>query len=155
MALNVPPASEILPLISELNHVYTDQMTLHYVTANQPCPDCVYDPVTQQSTDVTCQTCGGRGMITVDNPITIPVSIDYPDEFNYDYTAAGQAMTGAITVVIDIVEINQYNIDPEKVTYFEWMGSQYELEKMEKGVFNGVLYEYDLVLYKKGTHGGE
>lgn len=153
--LNVPSVQSLLPLISALNHTYPEQLTLHYQSAEVPCPDCQYDPVTQQTTNIFCQTCGGRGFITQDHTITIPASIDYPDEFRYDYLPAGFALTGKIMVVIDAQEIAQYNIDPQQVDYYTWQGSDYIMIKMEKGVLNGILYEYDLYLEKKGIHGGE
>jgi len=151
----VPQVETLLPLISTLNHTYPEQLTLHTLAVQSSCPTCAYDPVTQQSADIYCQTCGGRGFIYQNQEITIPASIDYPDEFIYDYHPAGFALVGKIMVVIDSLEIVEYNIDPQKVDYYTWLGSDYIMVKMEKGVLNGYLYEYDLYLEKKGIEGGE
>ena len=155
--LNVPDVTSLIPLISALNHTYPEQLTLHYITADSPCPavGCGYDPVTQQAINMMCQTCGGRGLITTETTVTVPASIDYPDEFNFDYHPAGFALTGLIMAIIDSVEIAAYDINPETVTYYSWQGSDYILDKMEKGVIDGVVYEYDIYLTKKGVNGGE
>lgn len=155
--MNVPDVSSLLPLISALNHTYPEQLTLVYVTPDAPCtaPGCGYDPVTQQAINIYCQTCGGRGLVTSTSTITIPASIDYPAEFTYEYLPAGFAQVGDIMAIIDAFEIATYNIDPQTVTYFQWQGADYILDKMEKGTINGVVYEYDVYLTKKGVNGGE
>ena len=153
--LNVPQVQTLLPLISTLNHTYPEQLTLHTIAVERPCTDCAYDPVTQQSANIYCTTCGGRGFTYANESITIPASIDYPDEFMYGYFPAGFALYGKIMVVIDALEIGEYQIDPQKIDYFTWLGSDYIMVKMEKGVLNGYLYEFDLYLEKKGIQGGE
>ncbi len=155
--MNVPIATDLIPLISALNHTYPEELALHYVVPNAPCnaPGCGYDPVTQLALNVMCPTCGGRGLITTDTVITVPASIDYPDEFTYQYLPAGFSLTGDVMAIVDSYEIGMYDINPETVTYYTWQGSDYILDKMEKGVINGIVYEYDIYLTKKGVQGGE
>jgi len=41
------------------------------------CPDCTYDPVNKESTDPSCQTCGGAGQILDEKKAKIKAFVNY------------------------------------------------------------------------------
>ena len=45
------------------------------VESSSDCPDCNFNPVTKQSTDAKCQTCGGRGRVYSSKRIVLPAFV--------------------------------------------------------------------------------
>ena len=139
--MRFPDPNKILKKISEANHIYTEMVTLHFITKTD-CPDCGFDPVRHESVNPNCKTCGGSGFIEQDNPITIPVSFENPSSLDdVETLAIGEYKADRILITIDRKELEQYNIDIHKVRYFTHDGVDYVLDKAQEEYLNGVKYE--------------
>lgn len=144
--MKLPNAEKIIEKISEINHIYPEQITLHFIDKT-PCPSC-FDPVNKESTDINCSECGGDGYIETDNPLTIPVSVSGSEQ-DKEFVPIGTYFSNDLIITIDKLELDQYSIDVKKVDYFTFDGENYILENYKYGYLNGIRYEVKCLLHKK------
>ena len=145
----------ILTAISNINHVFTETITLHKFTKTR-CTSCEYDPIRNASVDVNCPTCGGTGWIQTDNPSTIQASADYEGDFDTNPLLTAQDFDSNIVyITLDIKELNTLNQDNafnltdvvqlehflKQYDYITWDNTNYELISFQPGWLEGILYE--------------
>ncbi|MHA1754693.1 MAG: hypothetical protein ACTSYR_04165 [Candidatus Odinarchaeia archaeon] len=146
--MRVPSSDKIIKYISEINHIYPEEITLHYISKTV-CPDCTFNPILKESTNILCPTCGGDGYIETDNPIIIECSVEGIDEEDVLLIPSGLVISDLIKITIDKKEIDQYNIDVTKVDYFTYNGDDYILSSFRKESLDKVVYEVNCILRKK------
>jgi len=146
--MRVPDPQKIIEKISEVNHIYTDEITLHFVTEID-CDQCGYDPVRGEGLDINCPKCGGSGKIKVDDPITIDVTVETEDEAELEFLEAGTFLKDQLFITIDRQEYENHNIDIEKVDYFTFQGEDYVLVAYRKQYLQNIFYEIRCKLEKK------
>lgn len=128
------------------------------------CPDCGYDPIRKESTNLNCQTCDGIGKIIDSITYTIPSSIETEEDFSFDYANVGRISNGEILATIDSLEIKtilntdgKYSMDNyqdikkflDQYDYFEWKGAKYVLKSFQPGYLQGNFYEISMTLSLK------
>lgn len=98
------------------------------------CPDCGYDPITQESTDITCETCGGLGVIitTVKLPITAGVIKHDNDNIQHN---SGVEVGSKLTLDISIVDYNLYSSFIDTMEKIEVDGVNYRpIDRSLRGI---------------------
>jgi hypothetical protein len=146
--MKVPAPEKIIKYISKINHIYPEKITLHR-QAKEDCPSCSYNPVHGGSSNPFCPTCGGKGYIITDNPLTIDCSVDNLDEAQINLIAPGEVLTDLLSITIDSQEITEHNIDVTEIDYFTYRGSDYVLKAYTEETLQGVLYEINCILKRK------
>jgi hypothetical protein len=163
--MNIPQSNirNMLNSISSLNHVLNETLRLVQYT-NSDCPDCGYDPIRKESTDPSCPTCGGKGVIQTQVNIDIPSSIETAQDFIYSYAEVGRLLDGEIVATIDNLEIktilnssNKYSMDSQddikkfldQYDHFEWKGGKYVVKSFNANYLQGTFYELSITLKLK------
>jgi hypothetical protein len=79
-----------------------------------PCPDCVFDPILNESTDLDCPTCGGSGVITSEESNTFEASI-LSDEIDIRYGPEGSGPKKR-TLILDF-SIRDYEANEDEFVF--------------------------------------
>ena len=104
--MRVPDPEKIVEKISEANHMYSENITLHRITKT-PCASC-YDPILKESTDINCPDCGGSGYSETDDTLTIPVGVSR-NVGDIELLGVGTYFSEELVVTIDKQELDQHN----------------------------------------------
>ena len=144
--------NSMLNSIKKANHMLTETLILHYYTKTV-CSGCGIDPVNKEAINYNCPVCGGTGYSIEDKMIDIPVSFEYLSSDNKLNSEVNRLKPGVyddsvILITIDKEEMDEYNIDIDKVDCYEWNNTKYRIISKEPGVLGGTIYEINLMLEK-------
>jgi hypothetical protein len=160
--MNIPQSNlnNMLNSISGLNHVLNETLRLVKITTT-PCPNCKFDPIRKESTDPTCPTCGGAGVIQTPVNTDIPASVETKEDFVYSFAEVGRLLDGEVLATIDKLEIvtilnknGTYSMDSQsdiksfldQYDHFEWKGARYVVKSFQPNYLQGNFYELAITL---------
>lgn len=98
------------------------------------CPDCGYDPITEESTDITCSTCGGLGVIVT--TVNIPLQAGVHELSNDNQLEdAGVVQNSMLLLDISITDNDTYNAYINPMMKIEIDGVNYrEISRKLRGI---------------------
>lgn len=163
--MNIPQSNirNMLNSISGLNHVLNETLRLVQYTSTD-CPDCSYDPIRKESTDPSCPTCDGKGVIQTQVNTDIVSSVETSADFIYSYAEVGRLLDGEVVATIDNLEMTtilnpngKYSMDNQldikkfldQYDHFEWKGGQYIIKSFQANYLQGTFYELSITLKLK------
>lgn len=127
-----------------------DSETVYFIKQEQEvCPECVFDPINQESSNPFCPACNGRGFVTTDIKTAITACVDRATGLENAYQAGGRLQKGAVVMTVHEGELARsgYPLDADWIAEFDWVeiaGRRYILAEGDSVIpqtLQGEIYE--------------
>ena len=101
-----------------------DSETVHFIKQKRTdCPECVFDPINQESSNPFCPSCDGVGFISVEIKTPIVASVDRATGLEHIYQPGGRLQKGSVIMTVHESQLVSagYSLDADWVNEIDWV----------------------------------
>lgn len=104
-------------------YLAADVVIINYYTGeSSDCPDCTYDPMNNESTNINCPLCNGTGKIRTEINKTIYANVSWrgiTEKYAWTNLPGGKVESGDVVISCKLVDVLTNTSNTASQTYFD------------------------------------